>query len=474
MFDKSTYTERRKQLKTLLKQGIALLPGNNQSSMSYRDNWYPFRQDSSFLYFCGIDLADLVLVIDVDNDEDTLFGDDATIDDIVWQGPSLSIAELAASAGITHTQPLSALEGYLQSKKTSGVHYLPPYRPEHYDFIENYLQILHRDTNAKKSIALIKSIVALRSVKSEAEIAEIEKAVNITNDMQLAAMSFAQAGKTEAEIAGILQSIAISGGGNLSFPTILTTRGETLHIHYTSNKIQAGKLLLCDCGAETALHYPGDLTRTFPVDKSFTTIQKEVYEIVLNAQESAAAALRPGRLYRDVHLLACEKLVDGLKQIGLMKGDSKEAVNQHAHTLFFQCGLGHMMGLDIHDMENFGEEYVGYDENVIKSTEFGLKSLRLARALKPGFVLTVEPGLYFIPTLMDIWKAERKHEAFINYEKLDEFRDFGGIRIEEDFVITSDGARRLGEPLPKTVAEVESFRQNTLQTIPTIVPASGI
>ncbi|HTE23553.1 aminopeptidase P family protein [Flavitalea sp.] len=474
MFDKETYINRRKQLQQKVNKGIVLLLGNQQSSMSYKDNWYPFRQDSSFLYFCGIDLADLILVIDIDNDREILFGNDATIDDVVWQGPLPALFELAEQSGIAQSEKLSRLKSYLQSARPSTVHYLPPYRPEHYDIIGDLLEIPHLQVESKKSVALIKAIVSLRSIKSEAEIAEIEAAVNITNQMQLAALSSAKAGDTEAHIAGQLQSIAIAGGGNLSFPTILTTRGETLHIHYTNNPIVPGKMLLCDCGAETERHYAGDLTRTFPVDQAFTQVQKEVYEIVLNAQQAAAAALKPGELYRNVHLLACEKLVDGLKQIGLMKGDSHEAVLNNAHTLFFQCGLGHMLGLDIHDMENLGEQYVGYDETITKSKEFGLKSLRLAKALEPGFVLTVEPGLYFIPALIDIWKAENKHISFINYDKLDQFRSFGGIRIEEDFVITETGARVLGETLPKGVSEIESFRKDILQTTPLIVPASRI
>ncbi|MHA4844172.1 aminopeptidase P family protein [Flavitalea antarctica] len=474
MFDKDTYIQRRQQLRAKMGSGIVLLTGNQQSSMSYRDNWYLFRQDSSFLYFCGIDLADLILVIDIDNNREILFGDDATIDDVVWQGPLPSLRELADQSGIAVSKKLSELKPYLHAAGSTTVHFLPPYRPEHYDTIEDLLGIPRQEAESKKSITLIKAIVALRSVKSEAEIAEIEEAVNTTSQMQMAALQFARAGDTEAQIAAQLHAIAIAAGGNVSFPTILTTRGETLHIHYTNNPIVPGKLLLCDCGAETKRHYAGDLTRTFPVDKSFTQVQKEVYEIVLQAQQVAASALRPGILYRDVHLLACEKLVDGLKDLGLMRGDSHEAVMNNAHTLFFQCGLGHMLGLDIHDMENLGEQFVGYDDTIRKSTEFGLKSLRLARALEPGFVLTVEPGLYFIPALMDMWKAEKKHKSFINYDKLDTFRSFGGIRIEEDFVITANGSRVLGEPLPKGVTEIESFRKNILQTVPSIVPASGI
>ncbi len=458
MFTASTYIERRRRLKKIIGNGIILLSGNTESSMNYKDNWYPFRQDSSFLYYCGLDIAGLHLLIDIDNDVEVLFGNDAGIDDVIWQGPLPAISELAARSGIDKSEPLSALPSYVTGN-TMNVHYLPPYRPEQLLFIAELLARPPIQVSKGASVALIKAIVSMRSIKTEEEIAELEKGVNTTNAMQMAAMSTARAGETEAAVAARLHAIAIAEGGNLSFPTILTTRGETLHIHYTDRAIEPGKLLLVDCGAETRMHYPGDLTRTFPIDKRFTTLQKEVYEIVLHAQEQAAEALAPGRTYFDIHLLACEKLVDGLKQIGLMKGDSKEAVANHAHTLFFQCGLGHMMGLDIHDMENLGEHYVGYDDTIKKQTVFGLKSLRLGRKLEPGFVLTVEPGLYFIPALMDIWKADKRNEAFINYGQLDRFRSFGGIRIEEDFLVTDNGARLLGDPIPKTVKAIEDIRQ---------------
>jgi Xaa-Pro aminopeptidase len=263
---------------------------------------------------------------------------------------------------------------------------------------------------------------------------------------------------TEAEIAGKIHGIAISAGGNISFPTILTVHGEILHNHYGNNILQQGGMVLCDCGAETSMHYAGDLTRTFPVDETFSSLQKEVYNIVLSAHEAAVQTLAPGKLFKDVHLLACETLVEGLKQLGLMKGDTREAVEAGAHTLFFQCGLGHMLGLDVHDMENLGEEYVGYTEGLKKSPEFGLKSLRLGRALEAGFVLTVEPGLYFIPELIDMWTAENKHARFINYQSVQAFKTFGGIRIEDDYVITANGSRLLGKPLNKTADSVESAR----------------
>ncbi|MET0243838.1 MAG: aminopeptidase P family protein [Flavitalea sp.] len=462
MINTNTYLQRRAALKAKAGKGILVFLGNDQVGMNYRDNWYHFRQDSTFLYFTGLDLAGLALVIDIDSDTETLYGNDATVDDIVWQGPVPTIKELAATAGITKTAPLADLKNVFNPVSLPVISYLPPYRADHYIWLQQLTGYSDAEIDAKVSVPLIKAVVALRSVKSADEITEIGKAVNVTNAMQLKAMHYAKAGMTEAEIAGQLQAVAIAGGGDLSFPTILTTKGETLHIHYTSNIVEAGKLLLVDCGAELHNRYPGDLTRTFPVDKTFTSLQKDVYNIVLNAQQSAADALKPGIRYIDVHLLAAEKLVDGLKELGLMKGDSKEAVANHAHTLFFQCGLGHMLGLDIHDMENLGEKYVGYSEEMEKSKIFGLKSLRLARKLEPGFVLTVEPGLYFIPTLMDIWKKENKLSQFINYDKLDRFRNFSGIRIEENYAITDNGAQLLGEPLVKDVAGIEEIRRQVL------------
>ena len=460
MFQKEVYLKRREELKTKVSGGIILLPGNEQSSISYQDNWYPFRQDSSFLYFTGIDQPSLALLIDIDTGTETLFGDDLSVEDVIWNGPQPSVHELAAKAGIEQSTPLSNLGKMLESAQKHGqqIHFLPPYRPEHSAKFNSWLNLPVESLKASASVQLIKAIVALRSIKSPEEIEEIKKAVGTTEEMQMFAMRSARQGMTEAGIAGALQGLAIAAGGNLSFPTILTTRGEILHNHYSNNLVPAAQMILLDCGAETAMHYAGDLTRTFPVDKKFTTDQKEIYNIVLLAKQVAADALKPGTLYRDIHFLACEKLVEGLQQIGLMKGDVKEAVAAGAHTLFFQCGLGHMMGLDVHDMENLGEEWVGYNDDLKKSTDFGLKSLRLGKPLEAGFVLTVEPGLYFIPELIDMWAAEKRHHDFINYNQLAAFRNFGGIRIEDDFVITENGSELLSASLPGTAEEIEAIR----------------
>lgn len=460
MFNQEIYSARRQQLKATVKQGLILLLANEESSMNYRDNLYHFRQDSSFLYFIGIDRPSLAVVIDIDNDREIVFGNELTMDDIIWTGPRETIREQAAKSGIHTVQSLSDLDTLLKKAQAAGqaIHFLPPYRADNARKLSDWLDIPYAALKDRASVPLIKAIVAQRSIKSDLEVAEIEKAVGITVDMQLEAIRSARAGMTETQVAGRLQGIAVSAGGQLSFPIILTVNGQILHNHYQQTVLQPGQMVLCDCGAETGMHYAGDLTRTFPVDGAFTPQQKTVYEIVAAAQQRAIDALRPGILFRDVHLLACEQLAEGLRDIGLMKGDVKEAVARGAHALFFQCGLGHMMGLDVHDMEDLGEAYVGYTEELQQSMAFGLKSLRLGRALEPGFVLTVEPGLYFIPQLIDEWQAAKKFTDFINYDKVQAFRNFGGIRIEEDFLITETGSRLLGKPLYKTAAAIEAMR----------------
>jgi Xaa-Pro aminopeptidase len=460
MFDKKIYQSRREKLKQQMGKGLVLLLGNEDSSMNYRDNLYPFRQDSNFLYFFGMDRPGLAALLDIDHDQEVVFGNDLTLDDIVWTGQQPSLGQQAEPAGITDTRPSSSLPAELVSARGAGrtIHFLPPYRPENILKLSAWLGFAPGALRGHASVPLIKAVVAQRSVKSAEEVAQIEEAVNITGAMHLAGIRGARDGMTEAQLAGVLHGIAISSGGNLSFPTILTVNGQVLHNHYSNTVMKSGQIAICDSGAENGMHYAGDMTRTFPVGKKFTTLQREMYDIVLGAQEAAVAGLRPGVLFRDVHALAAEKLVEGLKAAGVMKGDPAGAVAAGAHTMVFQCGLGHMMGLDVHDMEDLGEEYVGYTEDLKKSKEFGWKSLRLARALEPGFVVTIEPGLYFIPELMDRWGAEKKYADFINYNKLEALRHFGGIRIEEDLLITTEGSRLLGKPLAKTAEAVEELR----------------
>jgi Xaa-Pro aminopeptidase len=460
MFSTHTYSQRRTQLAQDLKTGVILLPGNEESSMNYADNLYHFRQDSSFLYFTGIDRPYLALAIDAETGEEFIFGDDQGMDDIVWTGPLSRLNEQAARAGVTTVKSMSLLPALLQKAVAKGrkIHYVKPYRPEMILKLSAWLNVSIQQLNEQVSLPLIKAIIAQRSIKSAEEITAIEKSVDLTVDMHAAAIMLAREGMNESELAGRLQGLVVSGGGQLAFPTILTVNGQYLHNHAGGNLLQNGQLVLCDGGAESATHYAGDMTRTFPAGKKFTSLQGEAYDIVLQAHTAAVAMLKPGVLFRDAHFRACEVLTDGLKQLGLMKGDTKEAVQQGAHALFFQCGLGHMMGLDVHDMENLGEEYVGYSEHITKSAQFGLKSLRLGKALEEGFVLTIEPGLYFNAYLMDEWQAAKKHMDFINYEKLDAFKTLGGIRIEDDYVITTNGSRLLGKELVRDRAGIEAMR----------------
>ena len=460
MFSSATYTERRAKVSQLVKSGLILLPGNLDSPMNYKDNIYPFRQDSSFLYFFGLDQTALVALIDIDNDRSIVFGDEHTLDDIVWLGQHATIKEQAEKVGVLDCRPMKELATYLKQANTKAqdIHFLPPYRAEKKIRLHQWLDIPVMEVDQKVSATLVKAVITLRSIKSEEEIVEMEKAVNTTAEMHLLAMRQARIGTVEAELAGLVQAKAIADGGNLSYPVILTVNGQTLHNHYHGNTLQSGQLLLGDFGAETAMRYAGDITRTFPIDKTFTQRQKEIYQIVLDAENSCIASLKAGITYRSVHLHAATVIAQGLKDLGLMKGDVGAAVAAGAHALFFPHGLGHMIGLDVHDMEDLGENLVGYRHGLERSTQFGLKSLRLGKELEAGHVITVEPGLYFIPELIDQWQGENKFAEFLNYDKINTYRDFGGIRIEDNILITEDGYRILGPAIPKTIAEVEAER----------------
>lgn len=460
MFPTKTYIKRRQQLIKKVNSGLILLMGNEESSMNYTDNHYHFRQDSNFLYFLGLDMPSLTGIIDIDNNQTILFGNELTIDDIIWTGPQPSLKELAAQVGVKTVKPTNDIASYLKKAKKSGrqIHFLPPYRPENKLKLSDWLGIQVKGLCSLVSIPLVKAVIDLASIKSAEEVAEMEKAVNITRKMHIGAMIYAQAGMTEAEVTGKVHGIAVSGGGNLAYPIILTVNGQTLHNHSHSNILKKGQLVLGDFGAETAMHYAGDITRTFPVSKKFTTQQKEIYQIVLDANMACIKASKPGVLYKDVHLQAARIKVEGLKALGIMKGDTEAAVKAGAHALFFPHGLGHMIGMDVHDMEDLGEDLVGYDDTVKRSDQFGLAYLRLGKALQTGFVITVEPGLYFIPELIDKWQGEKKFTDFINYNKLDAYRNFGGIRIEDDVLITKKSQRVLGNHIPKTIKEVENLR----------------
>ncbi len=461
MFSKEVYIQRRIKLKENLKEGLVLFLGNTDVPMNYPSNTYQWRQDSNFLYFFGLDYQDMAAIIDLDNDTEHIYGDDVGLGDIIWMGPQITTAEKAESCGVQHHHPYSKLQETLASAMSSNrkIHFLPPYRAENKILLDQLLGVKPADQKQRASVELIKAIVELRSIKEEQEIAELEKGMETAWLMHTTAMKMAKPGIYEQEIAGVIEGIAISAGGKLSFPAILTTRGETLHNHYHGNLMKKGDLMLMDAGAETSMHYGTDHTRTTPVGGKFSTRQKEIYQIVLDAQVKAIEAIKPGETNLNVHLLASKVIASGLKELGLMKGDINEAVKQGAHAMFMPHGLGHMMGLDVHDMEDMGEDYVGYDEKVKRSDIFGTAFLRLGRAYQPGFVLTVEPGCYFIPALIDQWREQGKFKDFINYEKVEQYKGFGGIRIEDDVLVTGKGCKIMGKPIPKTIDEVEAFMQ---------------
>lgn len=455
MFSNATYTARREALVQQLDSGLILFLGNGEAPMNYRSNVYPFRQDSNFLYFFGINRAGLAATLDAATGEAVVYGDELTMDDIVWTGALPSIAEQAEAAGVAKTAPMAGLATALQGQE---VLYTPPYRGANKIWLGEMLGKSPAEASAGFSLDLIKAIVPIRSIKTAEELEQLDLALRVTDAMHLRAMEVARPGITEADVHAAIQEVAGSYDCVTSFPPIVTVRGEVLHNHHHHNRLESGQMLLVDCGGQSPMLYAGDMTRTFPVDPTFTPQQKEVYQVALDAQIAAVEMLKPGLPYREAHLESSRVIAAGLKELGLMKGDVDAAVSAGAHALFFPHGLGHMMGLDVHDMEDFGEDHIGYDAQYSRSEQFGLAFLRLGRELKAGHVLTVEPGIYFIPDLIDQWKAAGKHTAFINYDALDAYRTFGGIRIEEDFVITEEGSQLLGEGVPKTVADIEEFR----------------
>ena len=460
----TTYAQRRRRLMQEMGQGLILLPGNEEAPMNYTDNVYPFRQDSNFLYFTGIRLPHLAVLLDADKGTETLFGNEPTIDDIVWMGPQPSLHALAQEIGIEEVRPFDELAGILREAEGKGqsVHYAPTYRGDQAIRLSEWLSVPVAALHAGASEPLIHAIVRQRSVKDDSELLEIEAALATTGRMHMDVMRKARAGMSESQLAGIAAGIAVAGGGQLAYGIILTINGHVLHNHEYHNTLKEGQLLLGDFGAETASGYAGDITRTFPVSAAFSAQQRDIYELVLATETNAIKAVKPGVLYRDIHLQAARQIASGLKDLGIMQGDVDEAVAAGAHALFFPHGLGHMLGLDVHDMEGLGEQYVGYRPGLERSKQFGLKSLRLARELEPGFVLTVEPGIYFIPELISIWEKEGRCKDFIRYDRLAPYLGFTGVRIEDNVVVTPEGHRVLGAPIPKAIAEVEEIRREAL------------
>jgi len=465
LFDKEVYSKRREKLRADIKDGLLLFIGNDEASYNYPANTYAYRQDSNFLYFFGLSIPDMVGVMDVDAGKDYIFGNDFDIDDIIWMGPQPAVKDLAAQVNVENTGDLNSLNDFITNAIKAGrkIHFAPTYRGEQKLKIAKLLGINACNLDNYVSEELIKGIVKLREIKEDVEIAEMEKATDTAYDMHVTSMRMAaKPGRVEREIAGTIEGISLAQGGPVSFPIILSVHGETLHNHHHDNIIEVGQMMVTDAGAETNMNYCSDITRTVPVGGKFNERQKGIYQAVLNANMLAIESIKPGIKYRQVHFIAAKALVEGLIKVGVMKGDAQAAVDAEAHTLFMPHGLGHQIGLDVHDMEGLGEDYVGYDEETKRSTTFGTAYLRLGKELKPGIVLTVEPGCYFIPALIDQWKAEQKHSEFINYDVVETYKDFGGIRIEDDVLVTETSYKVLGKPIPKTIEEIEETMSHPL------------
>jgi Xaa-Pro aminopeptidase len=462
MFPAATYEARRATLLARLRdqgaRGLVLLPGHVDSPMNYRDNAYDFRQDSSFLYFCGLQQPELALVLDIDSGDATLHGDDIGIDHLVWTGPLPSVVERATQSGVDATATLAQLAATLSVARASGrdVHFLKPFRGESRVALSGWLGLADAQLDAAASRALTLAVIAQRAVKSTSEVSEIENALHVTRDLHLLAMRMSRPGVVEQEVVGAMEGLALTHGRRLAYASIFTSRGEILHNHDHSVSLKGGELIVNDTGANSPIGYASDITRTIPVGGRFNGLQRELYDLVLDAQTQAIAAVAPGVPYRDVHELACRVMVRGMVDLGFMRGDPADAVQAGAHAIFFQCGTGHMMGLDVHDMEGLGENDVGYGEGFTRSTLFGHKSLRLARPLQPGFVVTIEPGVYINRWLTERWKAEGRHAAFIDYAMFEKHEAFGGVRIEDDILVTETGRRELGPHIARSRADVEA------------------
>ncbi len=458
MFNSQVYTERRKALKAQFREGVLLFFGNKECPMNYAGNPYRFRQDSTFSYYFGLNVPDLVGIMDVDSGEDIIYGNDAELEDIIWMGSQKSLSEKCSAVGVKTTKPYDKLAGDMcrALAKSRRIHFLPPYHEYKRLLLGYYNELKYKEVEKHYSVDLIRAVVSQRSVKDKHEIAEIENTLsNVTYEMYQQAMKTAKPGNFEYQVAGRMEGVTLESECTIAYPVTCSVNGEVLHNHYYGNKLKAGDLLLIDAGAQSPLNYATDITRTLPVGGKFSDRQKEIYDLVLKTQEEAIKKIKPGVAYKSIHLDAAKTIAEGLKGLGLMKGDMDEAVAQGAHALFLPHGLGHMLGLDVHDMEDLGEDYVGYDEEVLRSNQFGLSYLRFGKKFTEGNIITVEPGIYFIPALLEKWKAEKKFIDFINYNKAESYLGFGGIRIEDDVLVTSNGQKVLGKPIPKTITEIE-------------------
>lgn len=462
MFDKKTYVSRRAKLKELVKNGIIILFGNNESPCNYPSNgYYPFRQDSSFLYYFGLNRDGLVGVIDIDNNTETLVGNDIDIEDIVWYGSVDSVRDMADSVGVEETAPMKSLKTICNDamRQKRRIHFLPPYRYDIKLQIFDLLGIHPGQQKESASMELINAVVKMRSTKEQQEIEELERAATIGYKMHTTAMRLTKPGLTEKYIGGQVDGVAHSYGAMVSFPTIFSQHGEIMHGNPSMAVLESGRLALCDAGAETINNYCSDNTRTYPVNGKFTQRQLEIYSIVEACHDYVLDVAKPGVKYMDVHFAVCRLMTERLKELGLMKGDTDEAVAAGAHAMFLPHGLGHMMGMDVHDMENLDQINVGFDEETRpRLDQFGTNCLRMGRRLEEGFVVTDEPGIYFIPALIDDWKASGHCAEFLNFDKIETYKDFGGIRLEDDVLITKDGCRFIGkERIPYHPKDVEAF-----------------
>jgi Xaa-Pro aminopeptidase len=458
MFPPEVYIQRRKRLRELVGKGVILFLGNKEVAMNYAANNYPFRQDSSFLYYFGLDMPGLAGMIDSENGAEVLYGSDPTLEDIIWVGKLEPLQEKALRTGVSKVKPLERLDGdvFRVIAHSREVHYLPPYREQRRLQLAYYDNLKYEEVDRNASETLIRAVIAQRSVKDHYELKELEDTMNaITVKAYSEASAIIKPGIFEYQIAGKIEGIALENNCRLAYPIICTVNGETLHNHYYGNELKTGQLLLIDAGVESARRYATDITRTYPVSGKFTTQQKEIYQIVLNAQEEAIKAIIPGKPYLEVHLIAATAITKGLKDLGLMKGNIEEAVVHGAHALFFPHGIGHMIGLDVHDMEDIGENFIGYDEEFRRSEQFGTAYLRLAKRLEEGNVVTVEPGIYFIDALIDKWHNEGRYRDFIDYRAITKFRGMGGIRIEDNVAVTENSQRIIGNPIPKSIEEME-------------------
>ena len=456
MFAKEIYVKRREELKKSLGSGLVLLLGNGEASLNYPDNTYTFRQDSSFIYYVGLDTPDLAYVLDVDNDQEYLFGDELTIDDIIWMGNLPSLQARASQAGIETVRPSADLSQMIRENKKRTIHYLKPHRYRNLLMLSESFGKKTDEIKESFSVELTQAIVEMRLIKSPVELIELEDAGKIGYAMHITAMKMCRPGVKEQEIAGMIEGLAISKGNRVSFATILSMNGQTLHNHDHSGTLESGRLMLCDAGAENNNYYASDFTRTTAVGGNYSKRQKDIHNIVLQALNESIEMAKPGITYKEVHRNAYRVIFEGLRDLGLVTGNTEEALNAGVPGLFMPHGLGHAMGLDVHDMEDLGENLVGYTNEIQRDTLFGYRSLRFGRCLKPGHVITVEPGIYFVPQLIEKWKAEKMHTDFIHYDKLSDFYDFGGIRLEDDIVITDSGCRLVYEKrLPVTVEEIQ-------------------